>query len=145
VNVTATPSELRKTGGCAGCADGGATSKQSVGSGNVEMAFTAADTQKLRVIGLSTGNTGTGPDEIRFGLRLQSGRVEVREKGAYRAERAVAAGDALKVSVRSGVVSYSVNGTAFYTSAVAPSYPLLVDTSFYDLGATLTAVTLARP
>ena len=69
----------------------------------------------------------------------------VREKGVYRAERALAAGDALKVSVRSGMVSYSVNGAAFYTSATPPSYPLLVDTSFYDLGATLTAVTLARP
>jgi hypothetical protein len=31
----------------------------------------------------------------------------------------------------------------FYTSTAAPVSPLLVDTSLFDLGATLTSVTLA--
>jgi hypothetical protein len=43
------------------------------------------------------------------------------------------------------VVSYSVNGSAFYSSAAAPVYPLLVDTALFDVGATLSGVTLARP
>jgi len=47
--------------------------------------------------------------------------------------------------VRAGTVSYSVNGAVFYTSAVAPTYPLLVDTSLLDLGASLSGVTLAHP
>jgi hypothetical protein len=33
----------------------------------------------------------------------------------------------------------------FYTSAATPTYPLLVDTSLFDLGASLNAVTLAHP
>jgi ferric-dicitrate binding protein FerR (iron transport regulator) len=78
-------------------------------------------------------------------LRVQNGRVEVREKGAYKAERALAAGDVLKVTLRAGTVSYLLNGTAFYTSAVTPAYPLLVDTSLFDMGGTFTSVTLARP
>ena len=76
---------------------------------------------------------------------MQNGRVEVRERGVYKSERAIAAGDVLRVTVRAGAVTYSINGTVFYMSTVPPVYPLLVDTSLYDLGATLTAVTLARP
>jgi hypothetical protein len=44
----------------------------------------------------------------------------------------------LRVSVESGVVKYRKNGSVFYTSAVAPTYPLLVDTSLYTASATFT-------
>jgi len=145
VNVTARAGAVSKIGGCAGCSDAGAVSTQTIASGDGELTFVAGDTQALRVIGLSTGNTGTAPEEIVFGLRVQDGRVEVREKGAYKAERALAAGDVLKVTLRAGTVSYLLNGTAFYTSAVTPAYPLLVDTSLFDIGGTFTSVTLARP
>ena len=145
VNVAAAAGELHKTGGCAGCPDAGAASTQTIASGDGELTFVAGDTQALRVIGLSNGNTGTAPEEIVFGLRVQDGRVEVREKGAYKAERALGAGDVLSVTLRAGTVSYLLNGTAFYTSATEPSYPLLVDTSLSDMGGTFTSVTLARP
>jgi hypothetical protein len=144
VNVTATATELRKTSGCSGCPDAGAASTQTIGSSGGELAFVAGETQTLRVIGLGTGSTGTAPEEIRFGLRLQKDRVEVREKGVYKSERAIAAGDVLRITVRSGTVTYSVNGSVFYTSTAAPAYPLLVDTSLFDLGATLTSVTIAK-
>jgi hypothetical protein len=145
VNATATAGELRKNGGCAGCPDAGAVSADTIAAGDGELALTAGDTQALRVIGLSRGNSGTGANEILFGLRVQDGRVEVREQGAYRAERAIAAGDVLRISVRAGTVSYSVNGAAFYTSTAAAVYPLLVDTSLFDLGASFRGVTLAHP
>jgi len=145
VNVSATAGELRKTGGCAGCPDAGAVSSQTIAAGDGELAFVPGDTQALRAIGLGSGNTGTSPEEILFGMRLQDGRVEVREKGAYRTERAITGGDTLRITVRAGSVSYSVNGAVFYTSAVMPVYPLLVDTSLFDVGASLSAVTLARP
>jgi hypothetical protein len=144
VNVAATSTELRKTAGCSGCPDAGAASSQTITSSGGELAFPAGDTQKLRVIGLSKGNAGTTSEEIRFGLRVQNGRVEVRERGAYKAERAIAAGDVLRVTVRAGTVTYSANGATFYTSSAAPVFPLLVDTSLLDLGATFRAVTLAR-
>ena len=145
VNTTATATELRKTGGCAGCPDAGAVSSQTIPSGDGELSLTAGDTQMLRFVGLSSGNGGTRPEEMSFGLRLQDGRVEVREKGVYKAERPIGGSDVLRVTVRAGAVSYSVNGTVFYTSAAAPGYPMLVDTSLFDLGATLTGVTLAHP
>ena len=49
----------------------------------------------------------------------------------------VLSGDRLRVAVESGVVVYSRNGSVFYTSAVAPTYPLLVDTSLHTTGATI--------
>src|SRR4029078_9990952 len=100
VNVIATATELRKAGGCAGCPDAGAVSSQTIAAGDGELAFVPGDTQALRAIGLGSGNTGTSPEEILFGMRLQDGRVEVREKGAYRTERAITGGDTLRITVR---------------------------------------------
>ena len=37
-----------------------------------------------------------------------------------------------------GVVTYSRNGTVFYTSKGAPSYPLIADTSFLTAAGTIT-------
>jgi hypothetical protein len=143
VNVTASGSNLQKTGGCDGCPDAGAVSQQQIASGDGYVELTASETGTLRAIGLSTGNPGTSLDEIKFALRLQSGTVEVRESGVYKADTGFAPGDLLRVSVSGGQVNYSHNGTVFYTSAVAPSYPLLVDTSLSSLNSTLTNVVIS--
>ena len=140
VNVTASLNNLRKTGGCSGCPDAGAISQQRLYAGDGAMSFTASETQRLRFIGLSTGNTGTAPAEIRFALRLQAGTAEVRESGLYRSEVSFAAGDVFKIGVVGGLVKYSKNGVVFYTSAATPTYPMLVDTSLFDLNATLSSV-----
>jgi len=47
------------------------------------------------------------------------------------------------VSVVGGRVTYSRNGTVFYTSTVPPAYPLLVDTSLSSLNSTLTNVVIS--
>jgi hypothetical protein len=145
VNVTATGSSLKKTTGCDGCQDAGATSQQQIASGNGYLQFSASETTTQRVIGLSRGNTDTSKDDIDFGLQLwPGGTVDVRENGAYRgAETSYATGDVFRVAVQAGVVKYSKNGVVFYTSAVAPSYPLLVDTAFLTLGASVANVTIS--
>ena len=138
VNVTATGNSLRKTAGCGGCPDAGAYSQQQVsGTGFVE--FTMSETDTLRFIGLTSGGTGTEAGDIRYALRLQSGRAEVRESGAYRSEIAVASGDTLRISISGGSVQYSKNGAVFFTSAGSAS-SLVVKTSFYDIGATISNV-----
>jgi RHS repeat-associated protein len=45
--------------------------------------------------------------------------------------------------VEAGVVKYSKNGAVFYTSGVAPQYPLLADTSLYQTGAAVTNVVIS--
>ncbi|MGE0453569.1 MAG: Ig-like domain-containing protein [Vicinamibacteria bacterium] len=144
VRVTATGNNLRKTAGCDGCADAGARSVQTIGSAGGYLELTASETASMRYIGLSKGNPGTSANEIKYALRLQSGWVEVRESGVYKADTPFATGDVLRVAVEAGVVKYYKNGGLFYTSSAAPSYPLLVDTSLYSLNATLTNVLIRR-
>ena len=98
----------------------------------------------LRFIGFSTGSTGTSPDRIAAGLRLQAGRAEVRESGVYRSEIAVNTGDILRITVGGGSVKYSKNGTVFYTSTSQPAYPLVINTSLLDLGATIKNATIGQ-
>jgi hypothetical protein len=132
-----------KSGGCGGCADAGAVSAQQIRGGDGYVEFSVPEAKALRFIGLSTGNSGTDPAEIKFALRLQNGVAEVRESGAYRSEMGFAAGDVLRVAFVGGTVQYSKNGSVFYTSTAAPSYPALVDTSLFDDNATLWNVVIA--
>jgi hypothetical protein len=138
VNVTASGNSLRKTAGCGGCPDAGAASQQQVGSsGFVQFTMSEADT--LRFIGLAGGGSGTDAGTINFALRLQGGRAEVRESGAYKTEVAVAAGDTLQIAIAGGSVQYSRNGAVFYTSAASGS-SFVVKAALYDLGATINNV-----
>ncbi len=137
VNATASGNSLLKTSGCDGCQDAGAASQQQIPSGDGYFEFTAPETTTLRFAGLSHGNIGTTAAEILFAIRLQTGYVDVRESGVYRASSTFVAGDVFRVAVESGVVKYYQNGKLLYTSAAAPVYPLLVDTSLFNLGATV--------
>src|SRR5205823_14625079 len=136
VNVTVEGSSLRKTAGCDGCQDAGAVSSQTITSGDGFMEFTASETTTIRVAGLSRGNTNTASADIDFGVKLwPNGVAEVRENDLYRADTPYVSGDVFRVAVQSGVIRYSKNGVVFYTSTVAPTYPLLVDTSLHSLNA----------
>jgi hypothetical protein len=142
VNATATGGSLQKTGGCDGCDDAGAVSQQQIAAGNGAVLFTGTETGTIRYVGLSHGNTDTRAADVDFAIRLGPGYAEVRENNVYRADTPFAAGDLFKVAVEGGVVKYSKNGVVFYTSTVAPTYPLLVDSSLLSAGATVTNATM---
>jgi hypothetical protein len=137
VNVTANGNSLQKTGGCGGCADGGAVSQQQIGSGGGYVQFTASETGTLRYIGL--GSNTTSANDFRFALRLQGTTAEVREGGGYKSETSFATGDVFRIAVQAGAVTYSKNGTVFFTSSGAVG-SLFVDASFYDMNSTITNV-----
>jgi hypothetical protein len=132
VNATATGGSLKES--CGGCGNSGARSVQTIASGNGYFEFTAAETTTQRSVGLSLGNTDTSRADIDFAIMLwngsPSGFVEVYENGVYKfGSVPYVTGDVFRVAVVSGVVKYSKNGSVFYTSSKAPSYPLLVDAS----------------
>ena len=141
-NVAVNGTSLIKTGGCGGCPDAGAISAQQISSGDGYVEFSGAG-DGLRVIGLSSGNNGTDPSEIRFALRLQGNTAEVRESGSYRSEVSFSGGDTLRIAIAGGNVEYSKNGSVFYTSASHASYPMLVDTSLFDGNASINNVFIA--
>ncbi len=145
VNVTATGNSLQKTSGCDGCADAGAISQQQISAGDGYVEFTASETTTFRAIGLSNGNPGTSRDEIIYSIGLwPGGGADIREYGnVYRTETTYLPGDVFRIAVESGVVRYYKNGQLLYTSSLPSTYPLLVDTSVWNLGATITNVVMS--
>src|SRR5207249_3851228 len=126
VNVTANGNSVTKTSGCDGCNDAGAISQQKITAGDGYAQFAAGATGPLRMAGLTQSFTVSSPSTIAFAIRFQSNIAEVREGGVYRADTRFVAGDTFRVSIQSGVVRYSKNGTVFYTSQAAPAYPLVL-------------------
>src|SRR5689334_18406885 len=140
VNATATGNTLTKTSGCNGCPDAGATSQQTITSGDGYVEFTVGALTGQRFAGLSHDNPGTGWQEIDFAFRLWGnagpGNLDVEENGTYHNLSATyVVGDVLRVAIESGVVKYYQNGVLRYTSTIAPTYPLMVDTSLLDSNA----------
>jgi subtilisin family serine protease len=142
--VSASGSSLTKTS--ASGVNSGAISVQQIPSGDGYVELTASENSTYRMFGLSNGNTDSSYQDIDFGLDLAPGTIYVFEKGVNKGNfGSYATGDLLRVAVVGGVVRYSRNGTVFYTSAQAPTYPLLVDTWLYSLGATLNNAVVAVP
>jgi hypothetical protein len=147
VNVTASGNTITKNGGCNGCWDAGAVSQQTIGSGNGSVEFTIPSGTGATV-GLSTGNSGTSGNEIKFGLRFipgSPGFVEVRESGVYKSDWPQVAGATYKVAVEGGVVNYYQNGVLKYASSVAPTYPLLVDATLDAVGNAVQSAMITTP
>ena len=142
--VSVSGNSLTKTAGN-GWGNAGAISTQSLASGDGYVEFTAQETSTYRVLGLSKGNADLGYREVAFAIHLSSGaRLHIVEKGVFRGGFGnYAVGDRFRVSVTAGIVRYSRNGTVFYTSTVAPAYPLLVDAALHTPGATLVNVMLS--
>ena len=119
--------------------DAGASSVQSLPSGDGYVITIMAETNTQRLIGLSNGDTNQSYLDVDFSIYANSdGSILVLEGGANRGPVGVyQTGDILKVAVESGVVKYYQNDSLLYTSSVSPVYPLLVDTSLNHNGATL--------
>jgi hypothetical protein len=139
INMSATSGGLRKTGGCDGCPDASAVSQQQI-SGTGTLTFAASETASLRFVGLAAGGVGTGPGDINFALRLQSGVAEVRESGTYKSDVRFAAGDTFAISIASGVVKYSKNGSVFYTSTVRADRAVRAHAVFFSANAAVANV-----
>ncbi len=118
--------------------DASAISTKGIISPGGYLEVSASLSPNLVMAGLSNGNTNSGYSDIDYALYLSAGTLYIYEGGINRGSfGTMVAADKLRVSVESGVVKYRKNGNLIYTSAIAPSYPLLVDTSLYSSGARL--------
>ena len=80
---------------------------------------------------------GDGP------VQFQAGVAEVREAGLYRFDTRFVSGDVFRISIDAGAVKYAKNGVVFYTSTVAPTFPLILDSAILNLGGTVTNARIA--
>jgi hypothetical protein len=142
VGVAASGNDLTKTSASVGW-NAGANSVQTL-SGNGYVEF-STDEISGKMCGLSNGSTNNNYTEIDYALSLgAAGNVRVYENGVLKGSFGTySPGDTFRVAVESGAIKYYWNGAVFYTSAVVPSFPLLVDTSFYTPEATLTNVSIS--
>src|SRR5207248_1506333 len=140
VNVSANGNSLQKTGGCGGCGDAAAVSQQQVSAGGGYVEFSATETGTLRYIGL--GPNTTNANDIRFAIRFQGTTAEVREAGTYKSEISFGSGDVFRIAVEGGSVTYSKNGSVFYTST-GTGIAMNVDVTLFDLNAAINNVMIA--
>ncbi len=143
VNTSSTGSTLSKTTAAAGW-DAGAISTQGIISPGGYLEVSAALGPNVAMVGLANGNSNPGYSDIDYALYFASGTLYIYEGGLNRGSfGTLVASDKLRVSVESGVVKYRKNGNLLYTSALDPTYPLLVDSSLHSSGATLGGVVLS--
>lgn len=114
----------------------GAASTQSLTSGSGYVEFTPTYLGGLRACGLGNGDSNQNYTDIDFAIVIGYGfghTYRVWENGVEKfvGPTYYATTDRFRIAVEGGVVKYYRNGTLFYTSATAPTYPLLVDTALY--------------
>jgi hypothetical protein len=139
-NVAVSGNSLQKTGGCDGCDDAGAVSRQMIRAGDGYAEFTVTDPYSFWVAGLSRAGASPRFNDIDFAFRFNgNGRADVLENGAYQGSGDTEArvGDVFRVGVFNGRVQYTKNGQILYESQRSPSYPLVFETSLGSRGARL--------
>lgn len=140
VNVTARGNTLQKTGGCQGCDDAGAVSRQVIRTGDGYVEFTVAEPNTFWLAGLNHDDNGTRYNDIDFAFRFNgAGQADVMENGVYQSggDTTYASGDVFRVAVVGGRVQYSKNGRLLRESRQTPQYPLVLDVALGSTGATI--------
>ena len=171
VGTAANGPDLSRTAADTGAFDAGAASvaTQTITHGDGYVEFTATETDKARICGLSsstTPETAATPADIQFGIRLTVGsKIIVTEAGTLVLGPdgtsnfgSYASGDRLRVIVTDNFdgtanIAYALvpadcaaagcEGTVFRTAGPAP-YPFRVDATFNQTGGTLTDVRIVR-
>jgi hypothetical protein len=140
INVTVTGDTLKKTGGCDGCDDAGANSRQLIRTGDGYVEFSPGQANTFWLGGLSHGNNSARFADIDFAFRFNgAGHADVMENGVYQngGDTTYAVGDVFRVAVVQGKVQYLKNGQVLHESRKAPEYPLVLDVSLGTMGTTV--------
>jgi flagellar hook assembly protein FlgD len=137
VGVSASGNTITKTSGTAGWNSGAASSQSFTADGGV--IFQANETNTHRICGLSSSNPNVNYTSIAYGLYpSNNGTVLVYENGTFRGNfGSYLATDQFCVQRKGNKVYYKKNGTVFYTSTVTSTSSLLVDSSIYSTGGTI--------
>ncbi len=142
--IQVTGNSIQKVSGTSSWYDAGAVSSQAIVAGDGYMEFTPGEINTWRMCGLGNTDTSAYFADIDYAFFVgPSGGLQIYESGNLRGSFGTyAASDRMKVAVEGGVVKYYRNGTLVYTSTVAPTYPLQVDTSLNTVNAGVYSVVI---
>ncbi len=141
VGASASGGALTKTA-VDGWGNAGASSVQQLAGGPAALSFRATAAPNDMMVGLSQVDTDRGFASILFAIYLSTTTARAYESGVAvgALQSGIAPGDLLTVAIEGGAIKYKKNGTTFYTSLVAPAFPLIVDCALKLQGATLDGV-----
>lgn len=149
INTSPVGSTISKTGGIDGVWDAGASSVQSIASGDGYIQFIVPENNANLLVGLSDTDSNEFPGDMLYVLSLTDyGEVAIHENGG--AFQTVigpySAGDVFRIAVSAGGVRYYKNGNLIPYVSKLPFdqafYPLVFDTSFWTLDASITNATI---
>ena len=135
VNVSVSGSSIIKLTPSANGWDAGASSVQSIPSGN--NGYVEFSLGINTFAGLSNGDSNANYPDIDFGIQggpNYTNTLAIYENGVHPPKISglpYSSSDIFRVAVESGVVKYYQNGNLLYTSSKPPTFPLLLDTSIY--------------
>ena len=135
VNAEAADNSLRKSADCGECEAAG-TAEQTIVAAGGAFQFTAEDAGAERLVGLSSGGSGSVA-EIEHAFRIRGGAAEVVEAGAATARKKIRNGDVLTIAVDGVRVFYAVNGRVFHMSRRAAEFPMAVGALLNGVNATV--------
>ena len=146
VNSSASGNTLQKPTGCF-CFDSGAISQQQITATGSYVEFNPSTGHRL-FAGLSTDtSSSTDYSNINYAFNFWGdGTFDIREGWSnWRAQGTYATGDVFRIAIESGVVKYYKNGGVIHTSGIAPTYPLVMDTSLVSVGSTVNNAVMFKP
>lgn len=153
-NVTTSANNVTKAQGGSGFWNAGATSLNKVyDNGYVET--TALETTTTRAFGLSSASltivhSSNADRYIQYSIQLSGTQYYVFEYNSsgtltyWNSFGTYGTGDVFKILVDNGTVRYYRGNTNFYSSSVAPSLPMVVNTALNTNGATLRNVVVSN-
>jgi EF hand domain-containing protein len=138
-NVVARGNGLQKSGGCEGCDDATAVSRQMIRSGDGYVEWTVGEPYTFWMAGLSQSDGNAHFNSIDFAFRFNGNdTADVVEHGQYQGgDTDYAAGDRFRVAVIGGRVRYMKNNRVVFESRQQPRFPLVFEVAFGTINASL--------
>lgn len=139
VNVAVRGNGLQKTGGCQGCDDATAVSRQMIRSGDGYAEFAVGEPYTFWIAGLTLSDGNVHFNSIDFALRFNGNdTVDVMENGQYQGgDSYYQPGDRFRIAVIGGRVRYMQNGNVIFESRRPVRYPLVFGVALGTMGSSV--------
>ncbi len=142
VNVTTGIGTVTKNAGGSAW-NAGATSVQQInGDGFVQITVGSNVTNQM--IGLATSNPAGNYIDINYAIYFDGGNISIYELGTSKSIGAstYTVGDVFQVIVEDGVITYTKNDVAIYTSLVSATFPMYFACAIFPQGEEVSGITL---
>ena len=139
VNVAVRGNGIQKTGGCNGCDDATAVSRQMIRSGDGYVEFAVGEAYTFWMAGLTLSDGNVHFNSIDFALRFNGNdSVDVMENGQYQGgDSYYQPGDRFRIAVMGRRVRYLQNGNVIFESRQSARYPLVFGVALGTMGSSV--------